>query len=262
MNCETCQRRLLATEDPKVPAAEVRAHLAGCPACQRWQRQLLRLERHVPLLPVPPSQARERLLGELLGQPVPAPAAVPLPPPSAPLPRKPWWRRPLVVRVSGAAAAAVLIACGILLGRVLTRQEPPVAEAPLAEQDFVIRLVDCDTRLAETDSPSKRVQTLAELADALHRESDALRRANGGEDELREVARLYARVIREGIVARARTLPRDERRQVLDPIVNRLARAEREARQQAARTTHASAPLLQIADAARDGAHALREVVP
>src|SRR5207253_1093674 len=52
MNCEACQRRLLASEDPEAPAAEVRAHLAGCPACRRWQRQLLRLERHVPLLPV------------------------------------------------------------------------------------------------------------------------------------------------------------------------------------------------------------------
>jgi hypothetical protein len=252
----------------------VRAHLAGCPACRRWQRQLLRLERHVPLLPVPPSQAKERLLGELLSQPEPAPAAAPTPilphpwgegregGPSVPLPRIPWWRRPLVVRISGAAAAAVLIACGILFGRALTRQEPVVAEAPLAEQDLVIRLVDCDARLAETDSPSQRVQALADVADALRRESDALRRANGGEDELREVARLYAKVIREGLVARARTLPRDERRQVLDPIVNRLARAEREARQQAARAASASEPLLQIADAARDGAHALREVVP
>jgi hypothetical protein len=167
-----------------------------------------------------------------------------------------------VVRVGGAAAAAVLVACGILLGLALTRREPAAVEAPLAEQDLVVRLVDCDARLAETNSPSQRVQTLAEVADALRRESDALRRADGSADELREVARLYARVVREGLVARARTLPRDERRQVLDPIVNRLARAEREARQQAARAAHASAPLLQIADAARDGAHALREVVP
>jgi hypothetical protein len=166
-----------------------------------------------------------------------------------------------VLRVGGAAAAAVLIACGILLGLALTRHAPPAAEAPLAEQDLLIRLVDCDVRLAETGSPGQRVETLAELADALRREGDALRRADGGEDELREVARLYAKVVREGVVSRARALPPAERRRVLDPIADRLARAEREAREQAARHAPAAGPLLQIAEAARDGDRQLRALM-
>ncbi len=262
MNCETCQRRLLATEDPATPATEVQAHLADCSACQRWQRQLLRIERHVPLVPVPASRAKNRFLNKFLILEAPEPATV-SPPPTVPPPAVPWWRRPLAVRF--VRAAAIVISSGLLCGYLLVRRGPtpdtPVAVAPEADQDLVARLVDCDVNLAAANTARKRVETLTDVADALVREAHALRRANGGEVELREVAQLHAKVIREGIVAHANTVPAAERRQVLGRIASRLARSEREARQVAGRNAPASAPLLQIAEAARDGDRQLRELI-
>ena len=263
MNCETCQRRLLASADPEAPAAAVRAHLAECSACRRRQRQLLRLERHVPLLPVPPGQGKNRLLNKLLILDAPAPAP---PPPSQtiPMPARPWWRGPRVRRLGGAAAAAVLIGCGVLLGLAQLRRDQtadlPRVNVAEPEPDLVARLVECDARLAAAEASHKQVEELAEMADALRREGQALRRADAGAAEMGEVARLYAKVIREGVVARARALPTAERRQVLHPIATRLARAAQEARQLA--NGHAApAPLLQIAQAARDGDRQLRELM-
>ena len=66
MNCTTIQRRLLAAEQPDRPAAEVKSHLAECPACRAWHRRLVQLERHIPLLPVPPSEGKAELLHHLL----------------------------------------------------------------------------------------------------------------------------------------------------------------------------------------------------
>jgi hypothetical protein len=260
MNCETCQRRLLASADPAAPAAAVRAHLAECPACRRRQRQLLRLERHVPRLPVPPSRGKNRLLNKLLIQDAPSPA--PAPPPAPPVLLRPWWRRPRVLSLG--AAAALLLACGLLLDLALLRRDQAadvsLAKAEEPEPDLVARLVECDARLAAAESPRRQVEELAEMADALRREGQALRRADLGEAERREVARLYTKVIREGVIARARALPAAERRQVLAPIATRLARAAREARRLA--DGHAApAPLLQIAEAARDGDRQLRALM-
>jgi predicted anti-sigma-YlaC factor YlaD len=40
MNCDTAQRRLLGSERPDEPPAEVEAHLAACAACRTWQQRL------------------------------------------------------------------------------------------------------------------------------------------------------------------------------------------------------------------------------
>ncbi len=212
MNCEVCQRRLLATRDPASPGPELRAHLADCPACRQWQRRLLRLEAHIPLLPVPRSHAKERLLDQLFGEPEPAPA----PPPPVLKPRAPWWRSPHVVRrVAGAAAAAVLLVCGLLLGVLLQRGGgTPDNDAlpPEVDQDLVARLADADVRLAEADTPRQRAEALADMAEALRQQRQAVRRAGDGGEETGELARLHERV-----VARARALPAAERRQVAAP---------------------------------------------
>ena len=77
MKCQAAQRRLLEAEDPALPPEKVRHHLAACPACRQWQRRLVQVERHVPLLPVPagsgpPADLLQRL-ERAASQPAPRP---------------------------------------------------------------------------------------------------------------------------------------------------------------------------------------------
>ncbi len=258
MNCDTCQRRLLAAENPAAPPAPVQAHLDGCPACRRRQRQLLRVERHVHRLPVPPSRGKAEFLREFVGRPAaarPAPQSVP------------WWRRRLTGRLVGATAAAVLIAAGIYLGvmvsRSPSRSDAPQTRAPEPEppaQDLVARLLDCDVRLAEANTPVERVRALADAADALHRESRTLTRADGGK-ELQTLAALYESVIQDGVVRRAQAVPAAERREVLGEIAKELTRQGQEAGQLAKRSEAAAEPLRRIAEAARSADRRLHELM-
>ena len=55
MTCETTRLRLLRSERPDRPPADVQPHLAECAACRAWQRGLTRLERRITELDVPPS---------------------------------------------------------------------------------------------------------------------------------------------------------------------------------------------------------------
>ena len=70
MNCKEILRVLLAAEHPDRPSADVRKHLSRCPSCRTWHRRLVRLERHIPQIPVPATDARERLLARLREAPV------------------------------------------------------------------------------------------------------------------------------------------------------------------------------------------------
>ncbi len=267
MNCDVCQRRLLATANPAAPSREVRKHLARCASCRAFQSRLRRIEHNLPALPVPSTRGKKRFLARFLGRPETAPRPAPTTTPTLPLP---WWRRQSVLRAVGAVAAAVLIGCGVYLGVWLARSVPlpgpnePVAkeEPPVPDQDLVARLLDCDLRLAKAGTPRQRVETLAELADTLHRESRALSQGDGVQ-ELQALARLYERVIEEGMVRRAKEVPAgQERREALAPIVAQLAQAEREARQLAERLAQKSArssdSLRQIAAAAKVGDRQLR----
>lgn len=66
MNCDLVQRRLLSLSDPESLPDNLRAHLAYCEACSDWHDHLLVLERHVPLLPIPRSNGKARLMRRLL----------------------------------------------------------------------------------------------------------------------------------------------------------------------------------------------------
>ncbi|HYT89295.1 MAG TPA: hypothetical protein VEL76_11370 [Gemmataceae bacterium] len=270
MTCDTCQRRLLASERPDAPRSSIRRHLADCPACRAYQRQLLRIERHVPLLPVPSSRGKKRLLTQLLGrkparsaseEPAPAPAALPL---------TARWQNPQV-RLVAAAAAVFLVACGVYLGILLSRggnddqatgPDPNAPKVAPNKQPLLEHVADYDVRLAEADTPRKRVETLAELADALHRETHTLTPVAPVKD-LQDLASLYEQVIRDGVVPRAKDLkdlPEKERRAVLDPIRAQLARVEVDARRLAQKASSA-APLLQMAAAAKKGDQQLRALM-
>ena len=80
--------------------------------------------------------------------------------------------------------------------------------------------------------------------------------------DLETLARLYGQVVGDGLVKRAGTLPVEQREQVLRPIRQRLARAEREAGALAdTAAADAAAPLRQIAAVAQAGDQKLRALM-
>ena len=257
MNCSQCQRLLL--EDQARP--EVEAHLAECMACRQWHKMLLQIESHVPLLPVPPSPRKLQLQEELIHGPETIPFPTPAPP--SRLSRNRW--RKLAIGTSGLAAAGVLIACGIFLGNMLSppgkKTEPVVKNASESDKTLAGKLLELDMKLAQSDSPRERVETLAKLAKNLEGESRSLAQVAGPKD-LQTLAKLYTKVVEEGLVQRARKLPAAQRRQVLDPILGQLMLAKTEAEQMAQKAPPESAvPFQTIAAASRNGDLQLRKLM-
>jgi hypothetical protein len=171
--------------------------------------------------------------------------------------------------VTIAAAAAVLFIGGTLFVYQFFRpmtppgaQDRPFTEAVSAGTPAGLagKLLEIDMHLAAGESRQERVATLARLAGNLHEESRALAPAASRKD-LDKLAVLYKDVVHHGIVPRARALPPEQRRQVLDPIVNELARAAREAEQVATARPTAAEPLLVIAAAAHEGGRQLQIVL-
>ena len=69
--CRACRNDLLSVADPGRPSPAAAAHLAGCPACQEWQRRLLVIEKDVARALIPPPRAREAFLQRLLEEAAP-----------------------------------------------------------------------------------------------------------------------------------------------------------------------------------------------
>ena len=80
--------------------------------------------------------------------------------------------------------------------------------------------------------------------------------------ELEVLARLYERVIREGIVEQARALPAGDRRSILAPIAERLARTARQIDRLLQKVSpEKSWPLQNMGSAAREGNRRLYTLV-
>jgi hypothetical protein len=209
MTCEECQRQLLTEDDPALQSLVVAAHLAGCQLCQEWQKRLARIESNVPLLPVPPSTRGEQLQKEFLNQAPPVDASI-IAEHSAPSVRRRSWK-PVLVSISGIAAAVLLTTLGILLGNMLSRgmqktdplaktetpddkaaRPPEIAKAP--GKSLPALILACDLRLAQTTDPGERREALADLAGILRNESKTLAQA-GAAPELTSLAKLYDQVL-------------------------------------------------------------------
>jgi predicted anti-sigma-YlaC factor YlaD len=63
---------LIDGEDPGIPAAQVRAHVAGCPACQQWQRSAEEVTRAVRVQSVQVPDLTERVLAAVHADPAAA----------------------------------------------------------------------------------------------------------------------------------------------------------------------------------------------
>jgi hypothetical protein len=258
MNCVTIQRRLLGSERPDQPSAEVRDHLASCPACQDWQRRLLHLEQQLPLLPVPPSTRRERLVQQILQSSPATPAS-----PTGVDPRRSLQlsgrsssgslKERGLQKLALAFALAAALAC-FAIGWWAWPHQPEVPVDP-----FQQRVQQLDWRLANK-KPLDRIQILADVADQLHDEAQA----NVNDPErMALVAQFYTEVLRKYLVPSAQELPPQDRRFLAD-VAQRLDHTESEASRRAAEiradSVAASDSLRVIAAEAHDGAGRLRDL--
>src|SRR5262249_37088723 len=138
-------------------------------------------------------------------------------------------------------------------------EKPEPKDGP--RKTLVDMLMASNLELAEAETPRDRVEELAKIARALHGQTAKLVRA-GGPKERERFAALYARVIPEGVVPRAKSLPAKERQAALENIAGERARVGQEAEDMARTANPATVePLRAIAAAARAGDAQLRSLM-
>jgi hypothetical protein len=263
MNCDAACRRLLAAERPDRPAADVRRHLAACPACRAWARRLAEAEAGLARLPVPPPApaALEALLRRVHEEPAPAgtnglPPLVRPGPLTPPTPAKERALRKLAWAVA-IAATLLVFALASWAWHARGPQKPP---APAPWQDLVDQQARRDHILAE-GTPRERVEKLAELAGDVQKRVRTLAK-EGDAEHLAQEAAFYGELVRDNLPGSAAALPADERPAVLQPVADGLDRANSDFAQMAAAAAGpASASLHDLERAARDGGVRLRELL-
>jgi hypothetical protein len=220
MKCTVVQHRLLSITNPERVPANLRSHLAHCAACREWHNQLVLLERHVPLLPIPTSNGKAKLIRQLLREPIATPSRAAVSSPrSANVPAIRRSHR----RILGVAAALLVLALGWV--GLLRWLESPISPPRTPMTDALLAsLVQRDLRLAQAATPGERIEILADVAEDLHGETNALA-FTASEGELTALAKLYEEVVRQGILKQAEAIPLDDRQRTLDPISLRMAQA-------------------------------------
>lgn len=261
MNCQAVQNQIIALSDPRQLSPGLLAHVAGCAGCREWARRAARLETLLEQLPVPPAPAekKEALIGDLLAaEPVIRPMAVPA-------------TRPGLVTVAGrflqrngsyvgGLAAAVLVAVGAWYAIKPTPRQPEFVESqrhPLLE-----RIATRNVAMARTDSPAKRLEVLGGMAEDLAGETRGMARV-ASPAELKDLARWYDKVVKDGLVRQAKELPvhaltPTEKRKLMDGLAAKLDADAAEADRLSREVPQDAQPTLKrIADTARDGAREL-----
>jgi len=138
MNCDAARDRLLKSDDPALPDAELAEHLAACPACRSVAAEAAGLEAAVRAYPTPPSVLvrRDAFLARLAA--------------TSP--------RPVKVR-HVAAAFAALAACVVVAVAAVAVLRPPPPDTPVVAQassNVVEELVEWNLKLSEADEPAAR----------------------------------------------------------------------------------------------------------
>jgi hypothetical protein len=263
---------LLSAEQPDSPAAEIKSHLVQCPACRAWQRRLVQIERHIPLLPVPPSTVKDEFIGRLLGttpSETPQPAVVERSPIAE---RPPVWRSSLVpgpkergrqkLSLAFALAASLLVFALVWWAWPHSQPTSQVAVHPTPQQLDQKKLEDRLAKVLHVETAQERLVKLADLAEEVHGEASAM--ADNAE-RLDQWAKFYVRVVSENLMEQARRLPQADRPVVLEKIADRLrtteSQATRLATQLKVRAPKSSASFDHIAFAARKGQQDLRELM-
>ena len=265
MTCQTIQNRVLALPDPRQLPENLREHIAGCPGCQAWWKQAVRLDRLLEQLPAPPAPADKKaaMLDELAAA---GPVIRSIPAVERGTGRSVFVKLLAVpgVRYAAGLAAAVLIAVGGWMAFRPTKQ--PEVAVPSPRDPFLDKIVKRNVALAQTKAPDERMVALAGLADDLSAETRGLARI-ADQDDLRELSGLFQKVVNDGIVRQAERLPPHaltptQKQALLEKLSTTLDGARQQA-DQAARESppHAQPALRTISDTARDGQTKLKAIL-
>jgi len=223
MNCELVQRRLLAAESPEQPPADVRRHLAACPACRAWQRRLAQAEQQLPYLATPPSERKDRVVRLILNAPNPAAHART----GAGYGRGAWSNttarerglRKAALAIAMAAALVVFALAWWLLGQPTPAPQPPSHPTADRLRKEVIQITD-----ATPPGSAQRVEQFADFGDRLvHQDVIA---AQNEPERLRQVAAFYVAFLHDDLVASVRRAAPHLSRAQLEALAHRLDRAE------------------------------------
>jgi hypothetical protein len=262
VNCTVLQRRLLSCEQPDQPDADLKSHLARCPSCLAWHRSLVRMERSIYLLSVPPSTAKEEFVQRFLSSRSPRP---PIADPST------LWRTTLSSgpkeRGLRKVAVAFALAASLLVFALAwwSWPHPPYAKPDLVRLEQVRLQARLEERLANSlqrDTPKERVLRLAKLAEEVHGEA---RELVDHSERLKQWAEFYTRVVGEHLLEQARQLPPEDRLAVVESVSLSLreteSRASRFASQLQDSAPHSAASFRRIALASRKGEQDLRALM-
>lgn len=248
MNCRDCRDQLLNVLDPSAVPPEVAAHLEECTACAQLRRRLVQIEDNATRIPAPPSQGPAALKRKLLE-------------PASPPVRLPGLSRQMVLAWA-AAGVAVCLVLGVFIvawSRRGARDEPPIADRapslpppapsskpPAEPPAFLARVLDCDVKLANAESPEQRLAGLSDLTGFLQEEG----RSAPSPKVTRAVAAMYRETLRDTLLPLAAQLPVEQREKTLVPLVQGLARFHEHA-VQLAPTDPSLAEMAQLAKESR-----------
>src|SRR5207249_2743443 len=95
------------------------------------------------------------------------------------------------------------------------------------EEGVAARALQCDVQLAQATARAEQLQALKGLAGELRGEAVRLSR-DGPLEQVPLVARLYERVVRQGLTGRARALPAKQRQRAFPALARQLEEDETE----------------------------------
>ncbi len=259
MNCQTIQNKILTLPDPRHIPEALRAHVGSCAACRVWAELAGRLESLLERLPTPaaPANKKSALIADLIHRPATVELAA----------KQPSSFREFLHRNStliGGLAAAIVVAFGAwaMIGRNGPR--PEVSEVALKDP-FLEKMVQRDVALAKATTPSQKLQALGGLADDLSTEARGLARI-ANQDELKDVARWFDRVVTAGMIRQAETMnvnamtPAERKAQLTD-LARKLGQTADEVKKATEEVPPEAKPILErIVDTARFGQKKLQDM--
>jgi hypothetical protein len=217
MTCDDIRDRLLALPDPGRLPLDLRPHLADCGRCRAALAAVAEVDSLVARLPVPAGAAKAAFLARF-DEPPPIIVLAPAP------------RRPSRLRWQHAAglAAGVCLAVG---GWIASRPGPVVVRVG-PRHDLLQKEVRHVVALTKAETATDRMGIWADAATDFQGEMKVLHQV-AAEYDLDALAKMFGRVVDDGVVAQARKLPPflnpQERREKLTAAGDKLAAVEADA---------------------------------
>jgi hypothetical protein len=176
-------------------------------------------------------------------------------------------RKYSVGRMAARFWPAGLVAATLLLGTIAWLSlRGNKAPTPLAtpRDPLLESLVKLNVDLADPkrQTPAERVQILALVAEDLNKEMRDIARADASGENMRDLEKMYHKVVLEGLVAQAQLVDRSQREAVLGKIADNLAKSGQNAENTAKEAPqHSAESLRDAAGVARDGAKRIHRLI-